>query len=115
LIFDYSESSLSSLFAQESTRYRSENLGESYIGSVPSSPPLPPLPKDTPPPNYDRLQSQPSQSTISASQLAHMTAVERSEVLRVARTEPYLQVSPVLVHRVLSLMLLIQSLCADLY
>jgi hypothetical protein len=95
---------------QESVHYRtlpSENvapMGESYNGRLP--PPPPPLPpKDHPytPPNYDRLESQPSQSTISTSQLTHMTAVERSNALRVARTEPYLQVSPLLIHRASSL------------
>jgi hypothetical protein len=80
-------------------------MGESYTGGLPSPPPPPLPPKDHlyTPPNYDSLESQPSQSTISTSRLTHMTAVERSKALRVARTEPYLQVSPLLIHRALSL------------
>ena len=94
------------MFIQESALYRNlpiENvapMGESYIGSPP---PLPPKDYLYTSPNYDRLESQPSQSTISTSQLTHMTAVERSNALRVARTEPYLQVSPLLIHGALLL------------
>ena len=94
------------VFTQESTLYRnlpSENvapMGESYIGGPP---PLPPKDHLHNPPNYDGLELQPSQSTISTSRLKHMTAVERSKALRVARTEPYLQVSPFLIHPALSL------------
>ena len=90
---------------QESVHYRtlpSENvapMGESYIGGLPCPPPLPPKDHPYTPPNYDRLESQPSQSTISTSQLTHMTAIERSNALRVARTEPYLQVSLLPIHR----------------
>jgi hypothetical protein len=98
-------------FTQESALYRNlpiENvapIGESYIGGLPfsSPPPLPPKDHLYTSSNYDKLESQPSQSTISTSRLTHMTAVERSKALRVARTEPYLQVSPLLIHRALSL------------
>ena len=78
-------------------------MGESYTGGLPSPPPPPLPPKDHlyTSPNYDSLESQPSQPTIST--LTHMTAVERSKALRVPRTEPFLQVSPLLIHRALSL------------
>ena len=80
-------------------------MGECYIGGLPSPPPPPLPPKDHlyTSPNYDSLESQLSQSSISTSRLTHMTAVERSKALRVARTEPYLQVSTLLIHRALSL------------
>ena len=74
-------------------------MGESYLGGPP---PLPPKDHLYNPPNYDGLESQLSQSSISTSRLTHMTAVERSKALRVARTEPYLQVSPLLVHRIVA-------------
>jgi hypothetical protein len=90
------------IFTQESAHYRTlpiENV-EPMVESAP--PPLPP--KDhLYTPNYDTLESQPSQPTISASQLTHMSAIERSKALRIARTEPYLQVSPLPIHRALSL------------
>jgi hypothetical protein len=93
------------IFAQESALYRNlptENVApmdESYMGGPP---PLPPKDHLYNPPNYDGLESQLSQSTISTSQLTHMTAVERSKALRVARTEPYLQVSPFVIHRIVA-------------
>jgi hypothetical protein len=86
---------------QELAQYRTlptENvapMGESYMGGPP---PLPPKDHLCDPANYVGLESQPSPSTISTSRLTHMTAVERSKALRVARTEPYLQVSPLLIH-----------------
>jgi hypothetical protein len=36
---------------------------------------------------------------ISTSQFTHMTAAERSKALLFVKTEPYLQVSPLLIHR----------------
>ncbi|KAF8803514.1 hypothetical protein BYT27DRAFT_7225881 [Phlegmacium glaucopus] len=82
---------------ESAAHYRTQDvvpMDESYIGGLPRSPPPPALPpKDYPykPSNYDRLQLQPSQPTITTPQLTHMTAVERSEALRVPRMEPHLQ------------------------
>jgi len=91
---------------------------ERHIGGLPPSPPPPALPpKDYPYnlSNYDRLQIQPSQSAITTSQLIHMTAVERSEALRVARMEPHLQVSPLYLITYGHSRAYFTSLCVDLY
>ncbi|KAF8162955.1 hypothetical protein B0H34DRAFT_301294 [Crassisporium funariophilum] len=75
-------------------------MDESFIGGFrhhnPPSPRPPALPpKDYPynPPAYGRAPGHPppSQSIVSTSQLTHMSAVERSQTLRVARMDPHLQ------------------------
>ncbi|KDR81789.1 hypothetical protein GALMADRAFT_239986 [Galerina marginata CBS 339.88] len=77
-----------------------EELGpmdESFIGGFKTQPPpspRPPVPppKDFPAPvNAQLYQTQNSRSTISTAQLAHMSAVERSQILRVVRMDPHLQ------------------------
>ncbi|KAF8911126.1 hypothetical protein CPB84DRAFT_1672473 [Gymnopilus junonius] len=70
-------------------------MEESFIGGfrhqLPPPSPRPPAvpPKDLPHHLYQ--SSRPSQSTISTAQLTQLTAVERSQVLRVARMDPHLQ------------------------
>ena len=102
-----------------SQQYRTDDVSrdQSYYVHLPSPvPPVPP-PKDYPytPKNHDQLQPQPSESTIYPSQLTHMTAIERSEALRVARMEPYLQVSLFLIPSVSSFTLMFQKvICGPL-
>jgi len=65
-------------------------MRENFIGgfNVPHSrSPAPPAP-----PPKDHTYYQPGQSSITSSQLTHMSAVERSHKLRVARMNPHLQV-----------------------
>ena len=76
-------------------------MQENFIGGLRiQAPPRSPRPPELPPkdkryqprPNYDGLPS-----PITPTDLAHMTAVERSQMLRIARMEPHLQVGhPVL-------------------
>lgn len=94
-----------SLLPQENEAYRRsaafsgpiEDVGpmeESFIGGFRTQPPSSPHPPPLPPKDYTyhAPQHQHHQSTISTSQLAHLSAVERSQTLRVARMEPHLQV-----------------------
>lgn len=73
-------------------------MHENFIGGFyPGQPPPSPAPPALPPKDYLYAQpgyhvQQPTQSTITSSQLSHMTAVERSQTLRVARMNPHLQV-----------------------
>jgi len=74
-------------------------MNESFIGGFhhqhPPSPRPPALPpKDFPYSLHHQHANVPHslQPTISPSQLTHLTAVERSQTLRVARMEPHLQV-----------------------
>lgn len=48
-------------------------------------------------PQYHAPPPPPSQDTITPSKLTHMTAIERSKMLRIARMEPNLQVRPRLI------------------
>ncbi|KIM49433.1 hypothetical protein M413DRAFT_438618 [Hebeloma cylindrosporum] len=68
-------------------------MDESFIGGFRNQPPPSPLPPPLPPKDFPHyaVPQQHHQSTISTSQLAHMSAVERSQTLRVARMEPHLQ------------------------
>lgn len=73
-------------------------MDERFIGGFHTQPPSSPLPPPLPPKDYvyhapqHQYQQQPHQSTISTSQLAQMSAVERSQTLRIARMDPHLQV-----------------------
>lgn len=117
-----------SLFAQESENFESPQRGpdgrylpveqitpmdESFIGGfhphIPSrapspAPPLPP--KDRIQPGFN--SSQGSQLTMSSSEMTHLSAIERSKLLRVARMNPHLQVyrtksSPFCAHKTIIL------------
>ncbi|KAJ3487415.1 hypothetical protein NLJ89_g11716 [Agrocybe chaxingu] len=69
-------------------------MEESFIGGYRHHPPPSPLPPALPPKDFPYTHPphpQPSQTTISTSRLTHMTAVERSQTLRVARMDPHLQ------------------------
>jgi len=68
-------------------------MDESFIGGFRTQPPSFAGPPPLPPKDF--IYNAPHkhiQSTISTSQLTHMSAVERSQTLRVARMEPHLQV-----------------------
>ncbi|RDB24282.1 hypothetical protein Hypma_008733 [Hypsizygus marmoreus] len=69
-----------------------EFIGGFHVNQRPPSP-LPPAlpPKDFPYTQPSYHVQQPTQSTITSSQLSHMTAIERSQTLRVARMNPHLQ------------------------
>lgn len=57
-----------------------------FVGGFRAPTPTPPIP-----PPKDPLYTQ-GQSSVTSTQLTHMTAVERSQMLRVARLDPHLQV-----------------------
>lgn len=78
---------------QEISPMREDFIGGFHVNQPPRSsrpPALPPKDSIYTQPGYH--VQQPSQSTITSSQLSHMSAVERSQTLRVARMEPHLQV-----------------------
>jgi len=71
-------------------------MQENFIGGLRiQTPPRSPRPPELPPKDK-RYQTQPDYdglpSPITPTELAHMTAVERSRMLRIARMEPHLQV-----------------------
>jgi hypothetical protein len=74
-------------------------MDESFIGGFRHQHPPSPRPPALPPKDFpyslhpqNAFMPQPPRPAISTSQLTHMTAVERSQTLRVVRMEPHLQV-----------------------
>ncbi|KAF8232307.1 hypothetical protein L208DRAFT_1272706 [Tricholoma matsutake] len=76
------------LYAQRRSNAPYEDLSPmpgNFVGGFRAPTPTPPIP-----PPKDPLYTQ-GQSSVTSTQLTHMTAVERSQMLRVARLDPHLQ------------------------